>query len=782
MCNHVIDSVGRSSGIGAGRRACTFLAFLVLLGIVRRDCCAGPNLFPYSSATGRYLAFDTKLGELNTEKLPHLVVWDLRSGTEILKINTLNSVENCDVSEERELIAITGGNEELEVWSLETKERLWHYKKSHQYTIYQARFVANGEYLVVASNKPGQNLEVVRSRDGEKATKLVSSYKTGSLIQTSPDGLRLYVSQSTDDQDVNPTDQSRLTCFDVKTGKRLGAFKLSSSREPWFSVGSKFLVELVRLKETGGRGLIIWDTETYSEVRRIPIKGDDTYSLPFIDESTGSVYAATRVNDINEHYCQSLFQEVSLETGELIGQHSIVTGSISGMPRLTRINGSDAIAWLNDVGLNNHCFLAKYKRPSTSGFSLILQSLYGARNAVVFLPNRNAGIKYGSPENYLVYDKERDENRSIGSWETWRFRSNKWYDRNGFKFTDDPHSVGQVLANLREPTALPKQTINGHNLPRLFVLSIGISDYSFDEYDLQFAAKDAIAIADALASQKGKLFSDTQLMKLTDADATSVKIRDGLEWLKRSATENDVVVIYFSGHGLRAKRGLYMFTHDGDENDIYNTCVNWQDFAESVTATNSKAVLLLTDCCHAGSFSRERFFNQQNIADVLEGRDNVAILASSTGTEVSFEQNSLSQGVFTHAVLSAVSGGADSNSDNYVDWDELVKFVSAEVPRLTANMQHPQLVKSMRLSQPLRVASVIASKELDDDSKLEIDHILTSDSSLMRADKVVGKIVKGTKVRVGRVEGNWTLIAVATGETIETGWVRSTSVERLTNR
>lgn len=771
MCMNFFSLVGAYNRLTSWQQCIVFIAICVNEMFLQRNCVAQVEISPCGSSSGRYLAYDTDLDDPKAGKQKHLVVWELPTCTEVLRIQKKGYYANCDIHEGRRLVVIAGGDEGVQVWSLETKEKLWHHESTGGYQTYHARFVANGDYVVVGSNKSGRNVEIMRSQDGERATRLVSSYDEKSPIQISPDGTRAYICQSPTDQAEYPVEQTRLACFDVTTGKLIGACKLSTNRSAWFSVGTNYLIESVRLKETEGPGLIVWDTRSFTEVRRIPLRGDDSASLPFIDESTGSAFAVTRTN-LNKDFCAAIFQEASLETGEIIGQHAIMQGlTDSGPPRLTKINGVDAVAWLN----GSTCFLAKYKRPLSTRFSLALQSLPGARNAVVTLPDRFSGIKYGNPDSFYFFLKKREESRSNGQWETWNSEWNQYHERNSRNFISDPQSVSNAIKDLLQPSISLKPKNPTSELPRLFVLSIGVAVYKFDEYDLRFASKDALAIANSLSKQKGQLFDDVQLLRLTDAEATSQKIRDALQWLKRSATENDIVVLFFSGHGLRAKRGLYFFTYDGDENDIYNTCVNWQDVAESLVATPAKAVILLTDCCHAGSFSGDRFLNQNKIAEALGSRKNIAIFASSSGTEVSFELDSLSQGVFTHSVIAALSGQADSNTDGVIDWDELVNFVSSDVPRLTQNKQHPQLVKPGDFGNQLRIVNVpkldLATKSAETSSRT-----IAIDCQLMNGKVVVAILPKGIKVKTGRTEGVWTQVAAEIGGTSQVGWVKSESL------
>jgi len=67
-------------------------------------------------------------------------------------------------------------------------------------------------------------------------------------------------------------------------------------------------------------------------------------------------------------------------------------------------------------------------------------------------------------------------------------------------------------------------------------------------------------------------------------------------------------------------------------------------------------------------------------------------LLASRPREVSLEGPEFGggHGVFSYFVLKGLEGAADANHDGVVDADELIKYVSEQVPMATANKQHPR--------------------------------------------------------------------------------------------
>ncbi|NUQ63640.1 MAG: caspase family protein [Pirellulales bacterium] len=238
----------------------------------------------------------------------------------------------------------------------------------------------------------------------------------------------------------------------------------------------------------------------------------------------------------------------------------------------------------------------------------------------------------------------------------------------------------------------------------LYVLAVGVSRYRFGEYNLQYCHADAQALAGALAGQKGGAFTDVRTRVLTDADATAPSVRDGLAWLGKSCTPADVAIVLFSGHGIRGRRGLYYFTHEGDLDALQETCLSWADVAGAMKSIRARQVLFLSDCCHAGAFG-ERAASQDELADSLVKDAGVMVFASSRGNEKSLEDPDWRHGAFTRALLDGLDGQADLIADGRITVSELQTFVADRVKRLTAGRQHPHIPRLENFDPELILAN-----------------------------------------------------------------------------
>jgi WD40 repeat protein len=242
--------------------------------------------------------------------------------------------------------------------------------------------------------------------------------------------------------------------------------------------------------------------------------------------------------------------------------------------------------------------------------------------------------------------------------------------------------------------------------PTLYILAIGVSEYPREEWRLNYPDDDARSFAEVFRRQEGKLYNKVETKLLIDMDATRGNVLDGLEWLTKSATQRDVVMVFVSGHGLQDKRGsYYFFPYDGDPEHLLRSGVRWYDFQETLLSLPCRVVLFV-DTCHAGAVTGRKSLATMDdlIRDLASEESGVVVMAASTGREVSVELPGHKHGAFTVALLEGLEGKADFNGDKAVYLTELDAYVTERVKELTDGTQHPTTQKPTTIrSFPLAV-------------------------------------------------------------------------------
>ena len=137
--------------------------------------------------------------------------------------------------------------------------------------------------------------------------------------------------------------------------------------------------------------------------------------------------------------------------------------------------------------------------------------------------------------------------------------------------------------------------------PNLYVLAVGVSKYEkAQNIDLKFADKDAQDFVKAAEAQKGGLYQDVIVKLLRNNDARKDSILDELDWLRRMVTNNDVAMVYLSGHGVQGGDKRYRFTpYDFDPDKLERSSVKDSDILDFIDKVHGKTVIFL-DTCYSG--------------------------------------------------------------------------------------------------------------------------------------------------------------------------------------
>src|SRR5215510_14889661 len=144
--------------------------------------------------------------------------------------------------------------------------------------------------------------------------------------------------------------------------------------------------------------------------------------------------------------------------------------------------------------------------------------------------------------------------------------------------------------------------------PTTWAVAIGISKYQKlpGGQQLQFAEHDASLFVDVI-QKRGVNPQNVKL--LTGADATAAEIKSAIgNWLARSASPMDTVLIFFSGHGLfeREYGESYLLGYDSDAKDPYGTALSISELGQALAKrVRSTRVLLVADAIRRDFFDPE---------------------------------------------------------------------------------------------------------------------------------------------------------------------------------
>lgn len=199
-------------------------------------------------------------------------------------------------------------------------------------------------------------------------------------------------------------------------------------------------------------------------------------------------------------------------------------------------------------------------------------------------------------------------------------------------------------------------------------LVIGSNRGGPGQQELRYAEDDARRVAEVLGTLGGYPPEHVQVLLrpgraevLAALDAVRARVRA----LQRDGKQAQVF-FYYSGHARAAA------IHLGGEE------VGLGELRQRLLDVPAHLTLAVLDACQSGAFSRVKGAEpaqdfSYNTVQRLQAQG-VAVLASSTGSELSQESDELRSSYFTHHLLVALRGAADSDADGRVTLGEAYRY------------------------------------------------------------------------------------------------------------
>ncbi len=217
-----------------------------------------------------------------------------------------------------------------------------------------------------------------------------------------------------------------------------------------------------------------------------------------------------------------------------------------------------------------------------------------------------------------------------------------------------------------------------------------------DEYE-QEGLRNLLAPA-ADAEALGRVLGDPRIGEFDVQvihNAPSHVILAHIEDLFSESRPDDVLLLHFSGHGLKSESGeLFFAAPNTRPNRLGSTAVAADFVQRCVRDSRSRSVVLLLDCCYGGAFAQGVTVRATGDVNVLDsfpqerpgGGRGRAVITASSAMEYAFEGDQLADyqqrrpSVFTAALVEGLAtGDADRDEDGWVSLDELYDYVFDKV-------------------------------------------------------------------------------------------------------
>ena len=214
-----------------------------------------------------------------------------------------------------------------------------------------------------------------------------------------------------------------------------------------------------------------------------------------------------------------------------------------------------------------------------------------------------------------------------------------------------------------------------------FVLLIGVNKYPTGITSLDYCVRDTEGLAASL--QKVGVPAENIIVMVDNAEKTELRpsrmnIQRQIELITDIVTENDQLVVTFSGHGAQIDDDDYLCPNDIDL-DKQESFLSRKWVYEKLEKSPARKKLFIADCCRneIALPGARSLVGAKSLADPLGDADShgFAILASCSRKQRSYEDETFKHGVFTYFIMQGLEGAADANADGRVTFEELYAYV-----------------------------------------------------------------------------------------------------------
>ncbi|MBA3240000.1 MAG: caspase family protein, partial [Acidobacteria bacterium] len=288
-----------------------------------------------------------------------------------------------------------------------------------------------------------------------------------------------------------------------------------------------------------------------------------------------------------------------------------------------------------------------------------------------------------------------------------------------------------------------------------YVLAVGVNTYANAQYNLKYAVADAQTFGEEVKRQQTQLarYERVEVVPLLDAEATKSNILaalkrlsgstdalpagspKALESLKQSQPE-DVVVVYFAGHGTAQKDRFYLIPHDlgyaGGRDGLdeaglqtmLSHSISDEELERAIEGLDAAQLLLVIDACNSGQAleaeeKRRGPMNSKGLAQ-LAYEKGMYILATAQSYQAALEAAQLGHGLLTYALVEEglKRGEADSEpKDGTLVAKEWLDFAAERVPQM--QLEKMRQARGLGVSLAFISAAATAKDAAPDEQSLQ---------------------------------------------------------------
>lgn len=336
---------------------------------------------------------------------------------------------------------------------------------------------------------------------------------------------------------------------------------------------------------------------------------------------------------------------------------------VSGAGERELAGGAEASG--EDVGLNetNRGALAQGDSTLDSGEFYDTYSFSGRRGQTVTIDMESSEI-----DTYLILVTPGGETQqnddgipgTTNSRLTWTLPANGEYTIVATSYA--PGEAGSYTLRVNRGGA---PVAEGPSSPggRVFVLSVGISDYAGFANNLAYTADDARNLYSAMQTSSALA---PESVVLTDAQATRANVEAAFQRIAAQVGPNDLFLFFYSGHGSQDAATAGGELDDRDESIVMRDgMITDNEMAQWFSQVRGRLSVIALDSCFSGGFAR----------DVVSRPRVMGLFSSDEDLTSAVADKFRAGGYLSHFLIEGMQGQADENHDRAITAGELHAYL-----------------------------------------------------------------------------------------------------------
>lgn len=235
--------------------------------------------------------------------------------------------------------------------------------------------------------------------------------------------------------------------------------------------------------------------------------------------------------------------------------------------------------------------------------------------------------------------------------------------------------------------------------PNMYVIAVGVSTYKEEKISLRYAASDAMHFMSLIKESAKKLLNTdgrehvfTWLMNTEPGNTrwpAKSAIQKLIDTISYKATSDDILVIFFAGHGIlqAGQKNLFLLTAEATGFEMAGiakeVAISTDELREWLRKIKANKQLLILDACNSGQAvqelqglvgKREVPADQQRALESLKDKTGTFILSASAPGQSAYETSLYGQGLLTYSLLAGVKLGSGLKNNRFIDVTKWFNF------------------------------------------------------------------------------------------------------------